>query len=176
MPGRPIPAGEFERAYGRAAQLRAEAERKERAVCRKVATLAAALGGLMGPGMWLHRRGVGLHAFDVDGSTCLASSYLEEDGDAYRYRYAVLCGGLAAKAALRDAPLDPAAADEPGVPRRIALATYSDCLEFLDRLPIYLADVTREYEQRTARADGATAEASRASARLRAAKRRRAHG
>ena len=44
----------------------------------------------MEPGEFFHRIGVGLHAFDVDGTTCLAASYLEEDGYGYRYRYAVL--------------------------------------------------------------------------------------
>lgn len=172
MPARPLAAGDIERAHLRAVQLRTEAERKERAVCRKAALLAAALGRLMEPGMWFHRRSVAVHAFDVDGSTCLASSYLEEyDGD-YRYRYAVLCRGERAKTVLRTAPLDPSCADEPGAGRRVALATYEDCLDFLDRLPIFLTDLMRSFEERSRRADRATADATRASEAMRATNRR----
>jgi hypothetical protein len=56
-----------------------------------------------------HRRGIGVHAFPVDGVLCLAASYLEEARDEYRYRYGVLCGGEPAKRALNTADLDPAA-------------------------------------------------------------------
>ena len=63
---------------------------------------------------------------------CLAAAYLEPEGDGYRYRYAVLCGGEAAKRALRIAVLDSGGSDEPGPGRRIALATYAD---FVYRLP-----------------------------------------
>ena len=80
----------------------------------------------MEPGSHLHRIGVGLHAFDADGAVCLAAAYLEPEGDNFRYRYAVLCGGEAAKRALRTAVLDPSDCDEPGSGRRIALATYDD--------------------------------------------------
>ena len=38
---------------------------------------------------------------------CLAATYLEEECDSFRYRYAVLCGGEAAKRALGTAELDP---------------------------------------------------------------------
>ncbi len=53
----------------------------------------------MEPGAHLYRRSVGLHAFEVDGTVCLAAAYLETDGNGYRHRYAVLCGGEAAKRA-----------------------------------------------------------------------------
>lgn len=43
-------------------------QRKERAIGRKVQVLAQGLAGLMEPGAHLHRTGVGLHAFDVDGA------------------------------------------------------------------------------------------------------------
>jgi hypothetical protein len=61
----------------------------------------------MQPGEMHYRRSVGLHAFPVDGVRCLAAAYLEEEGDGYRYRYAVLCSGEAAKRALKTANLDP---------------------------------------------------------------------
>ena len=66
----------------------------------------------MEPGSHLHRIGVGLHAFDADGAVCLAAAYLEPEGDNFRYRYAVLCGGEAAKRALRAAVLDPSDCDD----------------------------------------------------------------
>lgn len=50
----------------------------------------------MEPGEFFHRIGVGVHAFDVDGTTCLAASYLEEDDDGYRYRLVVKVGPFAA--------------------------------------------------------------------------------
>jgi hypothetical protein len=114
----------------------------------------------MEPGMFLYRRGVSVHAFDADGVTCLAAAYLENEDDDYRYRYAVLCGGEGARRALRDAPLDPSDSDEPGPSRRVTLATYSDYLDFMDRLPIYVSDVTRKLEERVARAEVAMASAS----------------
>jgi hypothetical protein len=89
---------------------------------------------------------VGLHAFEVDGVVCLASAYLEEVGEDYRYRYAVLCGGDAAKRALRVAALDPGDSDNPGPARRVAIATYADYDGFLYRLPMYLNDVNRRLE------------------------------
>lgn len=102
----------------------------------------------MEPGAHLHRTGVGIHAFDVDGAVCLAAAYHEPDGDGYRYRYAVLCGGEAAKRALRTAVLDPGDCDEPGPGRRIAPATYADYDDFVYRLPKFIADVTRRLEER----------------------------
>lgn len=78
--------------------------------------------------------------------TCLASAYDEEVGDHYRYRYAVLCGGEAAKRALKTAQLDPGDSDEPGPHRRIAIAGYEDYEEFIERLPRYLNDVIRDLE------------------------------
>ena len=71
------------------------------------------------------------------------AAYLEAEGDNFRYRYAVLCGGEAAKRALRTAVLDPSDCDEPGSGRRIALATYADYDDFVYRLPKIIADVTR---------------------------------
>jgi hypothetical protein len=80
--------------------------------------------------MHLHRRGVGPHAFDVNGCVCLAAAYLEPDGEGYRYRYAVLCGSEAAERALRTAVLDPGDSDGPSSGRRVALATYGDHEDF----------------------------------------------
>jgi hypothetical protein len=77
--------------------------------------------------------------------------HLEEIGDQYRYRYAVLCGGDAAKQALKTAQLNPGDSDEPGPNRRIALASYEDYEEFIERLPRYLNDVIRGLEARIER-------------------------
>jgi len=68
-----------------------------------------------------------------------------------RYRYAILCGGEAAKRDLKTAQLDPGDSDEPGPHRRIALATYEDYEEFIERLPRYLNDVIRDLEARVER-------------------------
>ena len=70
------------------------------AIGRKAQEIAKGLADLMVAGAHLHRRNVGLHAFDVDGLVCLAAAYLEPDDDDFRYRYAVLCGGEGAKRAL----------------------------------------------------------------------------
>jgi hypothetical protein len=148
MTARPPTPAEIERAFGRARQMQADLERRERTVGRKIQTLARALAALMEPGQHFHRIGVGLHAFQVAGTTCLAAAYLEEVGDDYRYRYAVLCGGDAARRALRSAPLHPGDSDEPGVRRRIAMATYADYEDFLYRLPKYLGDVERDQQAR----------------------------
>jgi hypothetical protein len=133
--------GQLEQSFARASQLQAELQRKERAIGRKVQVLALGLAGLMEPGAHLYRSGVGLYAFDVGGVVCLAGAYLEAEGDGYRY--AILCGGEAAKRALRTAVLDPGDSDEPGPGRRIALATYADYNDFVYRLPTFIADVTR---------------------------------
>lgn len=145
--GAPVPTpGELEKAFKRAHELQTDLVRRERAVGRRIQALARGLAAVMEPGEFFHRIGVGLHAFDVDGTTCLAASYLEEDGDGYRYRYAVLCGGEAARRALRNAALDPSDSDEPGPTRRVALATYPQFDDFLYRLPKYLGDVNRRIE------------------------------
>jgi len=140
MPG-PSP-GEIERSLIRIAQLQAELARKERAVGRKVQVLARSLAHLMQPGDHLHRIGVGLRfrrrRRDVPG--CCVS---RAEGDDFRYRYAVLCGGETAKRALRDAALDPGDSDEPRSRRRIALAGYTEYDDFVYRLPKYIADVSR---------------------------------
>ncbi len=86
-----IPAGQLETSFQRAAVLQREIERKERLLGRRIQTLAKGLADLIEPGEMHHRRGVGLHAFLVEGATCLAAAYLEKEGDDYRYRYAVLC-------------------------------------------------------------------------------------
>lgn len=151
-----IPAGELEAAFARAAVIHREIERKERLLGRRVQTLAKGLADLMQPGEMHYRRNIGLHAFPVDGVTCLAATYLEEEREGYRYRYAVLCGGEAAKRALRTADLDPGDSDEPGS-RRIALATYDDYVAFVERLPAYLGDVTRDLEARMRQAESAEA-------------------
>ena len=121
-------------------------------------TLAKGLADLMRPGDMHHRRGIGLHAFAVEDVLCLAAAYLEEERDGYRYRYAVLCGGEAAKRALNTADLDPEDSDEPGS-RRIALAGYDDYVAFVDRLPKYLEDVTRGLEARIREAESTEATA-----------------
>ena len=82
---------------------------------------------------------------------CVAAAYLDEVADDYRYRYAVLCGGEAARRALRDTPLDPGDSDVPGPHRRVAIDTYSDYDDFLYRLPKYLADVNRRIDARIAK-------------------------
>ena len=163
--------GQLEQSFARANQLQAELGRKERAIGRKVQVLAQGLAGLMQPGAHLYRSGVGLHAFDVDGGVCLAAAYLEAEGDGYRYRYAVLCGGEAAKRALRLAGLDPGDSDEPGPGRRIALATYADYDDFVYRLPKFIADVTRRLEERIQHTEGAEIQIRTARRRLAAAKR-----
>ena len=90
--------------------LQRQIERKEHALGRKVQTLAKGLADLMQPGEMHHRRGVGLHAFPVDGVSCLAAACLEEERDGFRYRYAVLRGGEAAKRALATEHSTPSAA------------------------------------------------------------------
>ncbi len=163
--------GELEQSFARASQLQAELQRKERAIGRKVQVLAQGLAGLMEPGAHLHRSGVGLHAFEVGGGVCLAAAYLEPEGDGYRYRYAVLCGGEAAKRALRTAVLDPGDSDEPGLGRRIALATSADYNDFVYRLPTFIADVTRRLEERIQQTEGAETQIRTARRRLSAARR-----
>jgi hypothetical protein len=155
-----IPAGQLEASFARAAVLQREIERKERLVGRRVQVLAKGLADLMQPGEMHHRRGIGLHAFPVDGVLCLAAAYLEGERDHYRYRYAVLCGGEAAKRALNIADLSPGDSDEPGS-RRIALASYDDYVAFVDRLPKYLEDVTRDLEARLRQAETTEATARR---------------
>lgn len=135
--------------------MQTELARRERAVGRRIQSLARGLAALMETGEFFHRIGVGLHAFDVDGVVCLATSYLEEEGDDFRYRYAVLCGGEAARQALRSVALEPSASDEPGLGRRVALATYADYDDFLYRLPKYLGDVNRRLEKSLADTDNA---------------------
>jgi hypothetical protein len=147
-----IPAGQLEASFQRAAVLQREIDRKERLLGRRVQVLAKGLADLMQPGEMHHRRGIGLHAFPVDGVLCLAAACLEKERDSYRYRYAVLCGGEAAKRALKTADLDPGDSDEPGS-RRIALADYDDYVAFVDRLPKYLDDVTRNLEARVHQAE-----------------------
>ncbi len=136
----------LQESFERAAKLQGELRKKESRIKRQAQQLAWGLAALMNPGDHHHRIHVGIHAFDLDGQTCLASAYLEEVGDKYRYRYAVLCGGEAAKKALRTAQLDPGDSDEPSPQRRIALASYEDYEEFIERLPRYLNDVIRDLE------------------------------
>jgi hypothetical protein len=136
----------LQESFDRAAKLRGELRKKESRIKRQAQQLASGLAALMNPGDHHHRVHVGIHAFDVDGQTCLASAYEEEVGNESRYRYAVLCGGEAAKRALRTAQLDPGDSDEPGPHRRIALASYEDYEEFIERLPRYLNDVIRDLD------------------------------
>lgn len=167
---------EIERAFTRSRQMQADLARRERAVGRRIQTLARGLAALMAPGEHFHRIGVGLHAFDVDGKTCLAAAYLEEVGGDYRYRYAVLCGGDAAKRALRFAALDPTDSDEPGPGRRIGLATYSDYDDFLYRLPKYLVDVERAMRARLAQLEQSEERIGQGRRRLSTARRRSFEG
>jgi hypothetical protein len=154
--GTPVPApGELERAFTRAQEMQADLARRERVVGRRIQALARGLAAIMEPGESFHRIGVGLHAFDVGGTTCLAASYLDEHDDGYRYRYAVLCGGETARRALRDAALDPSDSDRPGPTRRVALATYPQFDDFLYRLPKYLGDVNRRIEAQLGEATNA---------------------
>ena len=106
--------GQLEQSFSRAKQLRAELERRQRAIGRKAQDLAKGIADLMEPGTSVHRRGIGLHAFDVAGAVCLAAAYLEAEGDDFRYEYAVLCGGDAAKRALRNRAPRRGDPDEPG--------------------------------------------------------------
>ena len=138
----------LQESFDRAAKLQGELRKKESRIKRQAQQLAWGLAALMDPGDHHHRIHVGIHAFEVDGQTCLASAYLEEVGDKYHYRYAVLCGGESAKKALKTAQLDPGDSDEPGPQRRIALASYEDYEEFIERLPRYLNDVIRDLEAR----------------------------
>jgi hypothetical protein len=119
--------------------MQTELARRERAVGRRIQALTRGLAALMKTGEFFHRIGVGLHAFDVDGVVCLATSYLEEEGEDFRYGYAVLCGGEAARRALRNAALEPSASDEPGLGRRVTLANYAD----YRRLPVSPPEVPR---------------------------------
>ncbi len=141
----------LQESFDRAAKLQGELRKKESRIKRQAQQLAWGLAALMDPGDHHHRVHVGIHAFEVDGKTCLASAYLEEVGDKYRYRYAVLCGGEAAKKALRTAQLDPGDSDEPSPHRRIALASYEDYEEFIERLPRYLNDVIQDLEAKVER-------------------------
>lgn len=155
---------ELEAAFARANQLRADIVRRQRSVGRRISVLAQGLANLMEPGDHLYRVGVGVHAFAVGGKVCLAAAYLEDEEDGYRYRYAVLCGGEAARVALRTATLDPGDSDEPGPTRRVALASYHDFEDFLSRLPKYLGDLTRRLDERlgsVVAADAAIAEGRR---------------
>lgn len=166
-------AGQLEQRFARARQLQDELQRRERAIGRKVQDLAKGIADLMEAGAYLHRRGVGLHAFDVSGAVSLAAAYLEPEGGDYRYRYAVLCGGEAAKRALRTAVLDPTDCGDPGPGRRIVLATYADYSDFIERLPAYLADITRTIEGRVQQTAGAEAQIRRARRRVSSMTKRR---
>lgn len=59
---------------------------------------------------------------------------------------------------LRDAVLDPSDSDEPGPGRRIRLATYDEYDDFVERLPRYLKDVTRDLERRIAQSESTEAQ------------------
>lgn len=103
----------------------------------------------------------------MDGAICLAAAYLDSDGDEYRYRYAVLCGGQAAKRALRTAALDASDSDDPGAGRRVALATYADYDDFIDRLPAYIGDITRSLGARIQHTEAADAQIGEALSKMR---------
>jgi hypothetical protein len=160
-----ISPGQLEASFARAAVLQREIERKERLLGRRIQVLAKGLAGLMRPGEMHYRRSIGIHAFEAGGAMCLAAAYLDEEREGYRYRYAVLCGGETAKRALNTADLDPGDSDEPGS-RRIALAAYDDYVAFVDRLPKYLDDVTRDLEAQLRQAEATQVGARQAGRRL----------
>lgn len=135
MPSTPPTPDQVAGSLAEAYRLRDEIARKERAIRRRTQTVARALAALMGPGGHSYRVGVGIHTFDMGGTLSLCAAYLEDVGNESRYRYAVLCGGEVAVRALLTAQLNPGDSDEPGPGRRIALATYVECEEFLERLP-----------------------------------------
>lgn len=137
---------ELQDRFDRAAKLRSELRKKENRIKRQAQQLAWGLAALMGPGQSHHRIGVSIHAFEAEGRTCLGSGYLEERGEKFQYRYAVLCGGEPARRALKTAPLNPGDSDEPGSHRRVSLATYDEYEDFVERLPRYLQDVIRDLE------------------------------
>lgn len=132
--------------FDRAAKLRGELHKKENRIKRQAQQLAWGLAALMEPGQSHHRVGVSIHAFEAEGQTCLASGYLDQRGEDFQYRYAVLCGGEPARRALKTAHLDPGDSDEPGPNRRVGLSTYDECEDFVERLPRYLKDVIRDLE------------------------------
>src|SRR3989442_1740976 len=166
----------LQESFDRAAKLQGELRKKESRIKRQAQQLAWGLAALMDPGDDHHRVHVGIHAFEVDGKTCLASAYLEEVGDKYRYRYAVLCGGEAAKRALKTAKLDPGDSDEPGPHRRIALASYEAYEEFIERLPRYLNDVIRDLEAKVDRSKAIETNNQSVGAEIRASAKRFARG
>jgi hypothetical protein len=158
----------LQESFDRAAKLQGELRKKENRIKRQAQQLAWGLAALMNPGDHHHRVHVGIHAFDLNGQTCLTSAYLEEVGDKYHYRYAVLCGGESAKKALKNAQLDPGDSDEPSPHRRIALASYEDYEEFVERLPRYLNDVIRDLEARVERSKAIETTNQRVGAEIRA--------
>lgn len=166
----------LQESFDRAAKLQSELRKKESRIKRQAQQLARGLAALMDPGDHHHRVHVGIHAFEVDGQTCLASAYLEEVGDKYHYRYAVLCGGESAKKALKTAPLDPGDSDEPGPQRRIALASYEDYEEFIERLPRFLNDVIRDLEAKVDRSKAIETNNQRVGAEIRASAERFGRG
>ena len=137
---------ELQDRFDRAAKLRSELRKKENRIKRQAQQLAWGLAALMEPGQSHHRIGVSIHAFEAEGQPCLASGYLEQRGEDFEYRYAVLCGGEAARRALKAAQLNPGDSDEPGPHRRVGLATYDEYEDFVERLPRYLKDVIRDLE------------------------------
>jgi len=70
--------------------------------------------------------------------------------------------------------LDPGDSDEPGSTRRIALATYADYDDFVERLPAYIAEITRDVEGRIRQMEEREAQIKGARKQLTALTRRRA--
>ncbi len=68
-----IAPGQLEASFARAAVLQREIERKQGLLGRRIQVLARGLAALMPPGGMHHRRGIGIHAFPVDGALCLAA-------------------------------------------------------------------------------------------------------
>lgn len=149
---RDISPRDLQEHFDRATKLRSELYKKENRIKRQAQQLAWGLAALMEPGHSHHRIGVSIHAFEAEGRTCLASGYLEQRGEKFEYRYAVLCGGEPARRTLKTAQLDPGDSDEPGPQRRVGLATYDDYEDFVERLPRYLKDVIRDLETELDRA------------------------
>jgi hypothetical protein len=117
---------DLQESFKRAVRLRGDLRKRQNRIDRQAQRLAWGLAALMDPGDFHYRLGLGIHAFDVEGRTCIPATYHDEREDETCYRYAVLCGGEEAIRALRTVPLDPGDSDEPGPRRRVALATFDE--------------------------------------------------
>jgi hypothetical protein len=140
-------------ALHQAVRLRAEVARREKLIGRKVQRVARKLAELMGDGASFDRLNVEVAAFEVEGKMCLAAGYLDDVGTKYRYRYGVLYGGEPALRALRKARSALADEDEYLLPPRFYVAGYPEYEDFIHRLPKYVGDLVRRYEDALKAAD-----------------------